>query len=77
MQYAFGMPVQAIALDANIRAQTISPKAARPQRTLDEINARRAELRAARVAPKMIDVESHEAKALELPVRAGTGENDE
>lgn len=65
-EYGWGMAPQHVIIEAEIRAEMIAAEApaGRKQLTLEEINARRAQLRAAGINPKVIDVQPVEMKAL-------------
>lgn len=61
----WGQAAQHVIVEGEIRTEMIaSEPSKRKQMTLEEINARRAELRAARVQPAIIDAHSTEHKQL-------------
>jgi hypothetical protein len=65
-EYGWGMAPQHVIIEAEIRAQMIANDAPLTKRemSLDEINARRAQLREAGVKPKIIDVDGTPTRAL-------------
>ena len=65
-EYGWGMAPQHHIIEADIRAEMIAQEApaSRKNMTLEEVNARRAQLRAAGVQPRIIDAKSTEHKAL-------------
>lgn len=67
LAYAFGQPVQQVALDASLRAEQAPPAVARPPRSIEEVRARIAQLVAAGVRPRVIDVDSAPALPAQTP----------
>lgn len=68
----WGQAAQHVVIEGEIRNEVIqiTPRDARPTYSLDEINARRAALRAAGVVPKVIDVNATPA------LKAGADDDD-
>ena len=63
----WGQAAQHVVIEGEIRNEVIqiAPQRARPNMTLEQINERRAQLRALGIKPKIIDAESQPTKQLE------------
>lgn len=59
LERGFGMPAMHVALEGTVRNELVlaAPRPERPTMSIDEINERRAKLRALGIKPKVIDVE--------------------